>query len=202
MIDISGQKFGKLTANSPCGKNSKGVIVWACTCDCGRTDKASLTALRQWKTQCVKCSYSQRNSGKNNPNYQFGESHTRLYNVWYHMKKRCYDPNNDSYKNYGGRGIKVCTDWENSYQSFAKWARNNGYKDGLEIDRIDNDGDYCPQNCRWATKKEQANNRRSSRFVQLGENRVTVAQAADILGIGYNDAYAKAKSNGWELASP
>lgn len=104
--------------------------------------------------------------GENNPFYKHGETGTRLHRIWNHMRERCNNPSCKRYSSYGGRGIKVAEEW-NDYITFRNWALSNGYSDTLTIDRVDNDGDYTPNNCRWATVKEQANNRRNNRNITI-----------------------------------
>jgi hypothetical protein len=94
-----------------------------------------------------------------------GQRHSRLYRIWDGLRRRCNDPKAASYKSYGGRGIKVCPEWDNDFQSFYEWAMANGYEEDLTIDRINNDGNYEPNNCRWVTPKEQAKNKRNTPYV-------------------------------------
>lgn len=98
-------------------------------------------------------------AGKVGP-LKHGESRSRLYSVWRGMKSRCANKSNAAYKYYGGRGIRVCAEWVNSYESFSMWAKRSGYRDGLELDRVNNNGNYCPSNCQWATRRQQMANTR------------------------------------------
>lgn len=131
-----------------------------------------------------------------------GEAHGRLYSVWNMMKQRCGDPNNAYYKNYGGRGIKVCDEWK-EYTAFRDWAITNGYDETAEhgkctIDRINNNGNYEPGNCRWVSKKEQARNRRSNRFIEYNGKRQTLAEWAEETGIYALTIHNRLKS-GWSV---
>ena len=107
----------------------------------------------------------------------------RLYNIWMHMKERCNNPNFKYYKNYGGRGIRVCPEWNNSYEAFREWAFENGYSDNLTLDRVENDCGYSPENCRWATRKEQANNRRCNRILELNGERHNIQEWCELTGV-------------------
>ena len=111
-----------------------------------------------------------------------GQRRTKLYGVWCTMKSRCNNKNTRSYKDYGGRGIKVCEEWFNSFGSFYEWSIQNGYKEGLQIDRIDNNGNYCPENCRWITRKENMNNTSKNVFLEYNGDTKTLSQWSDIVG--------------------
>ena len=118
--------------------------------------------------------------------YEEHDTKNRLYRIWADMKRRCKNPDRPCYKDYGGRGIRVCQEWENSFDSFREWALNNGYSDDLSIDRIDNDGNYEPSNCRWATPKEQANNKRNNFYISYkGETR-TLTEWCEVFGLDRN----------------
>lgn len=116
-----------------------------------------------------------------NPHYMVG---TRLYRVWSNMKSRCLNPNSDQYKWYGARGICVDQLWQN-FQPFMKWALENGYSEEMELDRIDNDKNYSPENCRWITHKEQCRNRRSNHRVRLDGKEMLLTDAAKEVGKSY-----------------
>ena len=112
-----------------------------------------------------------------------GHQKTRLYRTWRHMKERCLNPNNNRYSLYGGRGITVCEEWARSFNSFFEWAIENGYEENLTIDRIDTNGNYCPENCRWADSLFQQNNKRSNRRITFNGETKTIAEWSRITGI-------------------
>lgn len=122
-------------------------------------------------------------------NFRHGGRYTRLYDIWRHMKGRCYNKYDKKYYRYGERGIKVCEEWKNDFKEFHDWAMSNGYSDDLTIDRIDNDGNYEPSNCRWANAKRQANNRgiRKDAIVIVWNGQTkTLSEWSKVLGIKYN----------------
>lgn len=115
-------------------------------------------------------------------NYKHGLCNSRIYGIWCHIKDRCCNSKDVRYKDYGGRGIKICKEWKNDFAKFYDWALKNRYNDSLTIDRIDVNGDYCPENCRWITIKEQQNNRRDNVFILLNGEKHTISEWARIVG--------------------
>ena len=109
---------------------------------------------------------------------------SRLYRIWSLMKSRCTNPKLDFYDRYGGRGIQLCDEWK-TFEIFAEWARKNGYRDGLSIDRINVNGNYEPENCQWSTDIEQARNKRTSHFISINSESKTIAEWAEISGLPY-----------------
>lgn len=134
----------------------------------------------------------------NKGSFIHGESKTRLHNTWCGMIDRCNNKKDASYPRYGGRGIKICEEWLNDYRNFAKWARKNGYTDELTIERIDVNGDYCPENCKWATTKEQARNRRTTKWVEWQGRKMSLAEAAEMANLPYKQVHFRIKK-GWSL---
>lgn len=183
-IDLTGEKYNSLsvieqadTRILPSGQHK---TMWKCMCDCGNITVVASYALRSGGIKsCKKCGkMKSANSRKTH-----GKSYTRLHNIWSGMKARCYNKNHDYYKNYGGRGVTVCEEWRDNFQAFYDWAVSNGYSTELTIDRINNDGNYEPSNCRWSTKKEQANNTRKNKRITFNGKTQTLSQWADEYGL-------------------
>jgi hypothetical protein len=174
---LIGAKFGQLTILEVGSRVGRQRMV-TCGCDCGRKTSLRLSRLREAQRTgrpigcgCLRGKWFRHN-----------DSRSRLYRVWEHMLRRCNKPNNRAYASYGGRGIKVCNEWHD-YLVFRNWAKTSGYQEGLSIDRINNDAGYCPENCRWATAKEQMNNRRVCVFIEHQGKRQTLTQWSEELGI-------------------
>jgi hypothetical protein len=149
-LDLSGQTFGKLTVINK-NRNSKGRVIWDCQCSCGGNTQVLTHRLTTGHTKSCGCGrkYSEH-----------GQARTRIYRTYAKMKARCYRETEPSYKNYGARGIKICDEWLNNFKAFYDWAIANGYSDDLSIERLDVNGDYCPENCTWIPLSEQTENRR------------------------------------------
>ena len=174
-IDLTGNTYGRLKVVELAGKNSKGKLLWRCECKCGNEAVIIGENLKTRVTTSCGCYRKEvevvagvthglsRKNGKTD----------RVYSIWLDMKKRCSNPKNKEYKNYGGRGIRVCNDWASDYVKFYEWAMINGYSDKLTLDRIDVDKNYGPDNCKWSTWIEQGRNKRLSPKNTSGVSGVT-----------------------------
>lgn len=195
VIDITGRRFGRLVVLQQAEQSQSGDIRWLCQCDCGKITTVRGSCLRSGHTQSCGC-YQRERTG--NANRRHGETDSRIHHEWAAIKARCYNPKNKRYNRYGGRGITLCPEWRESFEAFRYWALANGYRDDLTIDRIDNDGNYCPENCRWATQKEQQNKRSNTKKVEYkGETR-SLKQWAEKYGIRYATFYRRLR-DGWSF---
>ncbi len=186
-VDIVGLRFNRLVVKqrsgtyvSPAGAKH---AQWECLCDCGNTIFVTTGKLRSGNTQSCGCLQRERTSRASRTH---GESRTRLYQIWKGMKARCHNRNYTQYKDYGGRGITICDVWQQNYEAFRRWAAESGYAHNLTIDRIDVNGDYCPENCRWITLREQQDNRRNTVRITTGDVTHTAKEWAEVTGIPYN----------------
>ena len=181
IVDIKGKKFGRLTVLECVGiENHK--AKWLCVCDCGKRVVVAGSDLRLGNTKSCGCYHSQR---AKEVRTKHGKTETRLYSIWTDIKTRCYNKNREKYKIYGARGIKVCDEWVNDFQAFYNWAIENGYQDNLSIDRIDVNSNYEPNNCRWATAKEQANNTRTNHCFIIDNEKLTLKQISEKYNLNY-----------------
>lgn len=193
LIDLTGKRFGRLTVIRQDGNTKNGSAKWLCICDCGNHKTIKGVNLRNGQTTSCGC-YQKEQVMRFGNVYKptHGHSRERLYRVWKSMLHRCLSVHSSSYDSYGGRGIKVCEEWR-EYDVFKEWALNNGYSEGLSIDRIDVNGNYCPDNCKFSTTKEQANNKRSNVFVEINGESKTIAQWAEYAGLPYETVRQRIK---------
>ena len=169
-VDLTGQKLNLLTVLE-LSHIEKGQRIWKCKCDCGRITYVSTNKLKNKNTKSCGCLRH-----KTKTNLKHNKHNTRLYHIWNGMKQRCNNPNTIKYQNYGGRGIKVCKEWQNDFIAFYNWAIENGYDETKSrkeqsIDRINVNGNYEPNNCRWVTQSENCRNRNNN--VYLTKNGIT-----------------------------
>ncbi len=192
--DLTGQKFGLLTVIGLAETDTRKTY-WVCKCDCGnmktvRSDSLLCGAIKS--CGCIKRKQDEVNLTKNHRHKMSG---TRIYSEWQGMKGRCYNKGSARYADWGGRGIEVCEQWRNSFESFYTWAMANGYQDNLTIDRIDNNGNYCPENCRWVGQQEQCRNRRSNINITIGNSTRTLMEWCEIFQVDYTNVNARYHRN-------
>lgn len=193
--DLTGRKFGRLKVIKYDGSNKYGRALWLCQCDCGNTKAIIGSSLLRGLTISCGC-YNKEHSKEVHLKHK--QSYSKLYKVWQAMKTRCYSKNFIYYCNYGGRGIKICDDWKKSFLKFYEWAITNGYKEELTIDRINNDDDYKPNNCRWVTRKQQNNNMRTNIFIEYNGKKQTISELADKYDLSRVALYYRLK-RGWNI---
>lgn len=184
--NLIGKKFGRLVVIAfDEERTSDRRYKWICKCDCGNIKSVSGRSLKNGYTKSCGCITRRSYDAK-----------SRLYHIWIGMRSRCNSPKSDAYKNYGGRGIRVCDEWNNDFEIFQRWAIENGYASDLTIDRIDVDGDYEPLNCRWITRDEQAKNKRNNNSICIDGDERIIADWERIIGGSQGVIYHRLKS-GW-----
>ena len=192
--DLTGKKFGRLIVIRRDGSDNSKHATWLCRCECGNKVVVSAYSLKSGNTQSCGCLQKERAKKAKTTH---GLRHTKLYVSWFNMKQRCSNVNYEHYKYYGGRGITYCQEWER-FEPFKDWAMKNGYQDNLTIDRIDVNGNYEPDNCRWATAKEQANNMRTNRLLSYNGETHNMKQWSEIMNINYTTLSWRL-SSGWSI---
>lgn len=197
-IDLTGMRFGKLSVIeraedyvSPRGYRG---VAWKCRCDCGKDVVIRGCNLRNGKSLSCGCNRIEH------PNrLTHGQKGTRLYAIWKSMKGRCYNKNNNSYRDYGGRGITVCDEWRENFENFRDWAITHGYAETLSIDRIDNNCGYSPRNCRWVDWYTQANNTRHNHLVSHNGQTLTLSEWSKSTGVPYHRLKDRINKLGWDI---
>lgn len=193
---LIGQKFGKLTIIElhhkeqvylPSGQKNGFRYFFLCRCECGKNTVVPLNHLRSSHTKSCGCI-----------TLKHGNSESRLFKIYTGMKQRCYNMLNEKFANYGSRGIKICDEWLNDFKTFYDWSILNGYRDNLSIDRIDVNGNYCPENCRWVEMSVQQNNRTNNHLLTYNNCTHTISEWSKILNIKRETIKSRLKYN-WSV---
>lgn len=202
MEDLTGKRFGRLTAVKYTGRRTENVNkypIWECVCECGNIAFVNSCALKSGHTKSCGC-YARDMKSKVHGTHH--GSKTRLYNVWFGMKQRCTKETDDAYQSYGGRGITLCPEWED-FANFREWAIANGYDENAKthectIDRIDNNGPYSPENCRWVTPDIQSRNKRNNRYYTINGETMILKDWARHVGVDVRTICARL-NRGWTI---
>lgn len=202
-FDLSGQRFGRLTAIRKIGKANGHGALWLCSCDCGKDTETRAQYLRSGATTSCGCYrtelLAERMKKIGTEQIKHGKarrgSRDPLFYVWYGMHGRCKYPSHISYKNYGGKGIKVCDEWQ-EFEPFYEWAISHGYKKGLQLDRIDSEKDYSPDNCRFITQSENSKRRKGTHWITINGETHTIPEWAKIVGMTPTGIYYRLR-HGW-----
>ena len=187
--DLTGRRFGRWLVLKETDERKCGNVMWLCKCDCGTIKTVSSNSLKKGKSLSCGC-YNKDIITKH------GMGRTRLHGIWGNIRYRCGNEKSIGAKNYINRGIKVCEEWANSFEAFAEWALANGYTDELTIDRIDNNGNYTPDNCRWTTAKEQGRNKRNNVHLTYNGETHCLSEWAEITNQPYTRLHQR-YSRGW-----
>lgn len=187
-IDITGKRFGNLVAirydHSKIQKCGSRNPYWLFKCDCGNEKVIQKKSVVRGRI--VSCGCQQHK-------LKHGLSYTRIHKIWHGIKQRCLNKNNSRYNWYGGKGIKICDEWKDSFINFYEWSVSSGYNDTLTIDRIDFNGNYCPENCRWISQKDQKRNTSKNILITYKGETLCLAALAEKYGIKFSTAYSRIK---------
>lgn len=183
IVNLKGKIFGQLKVIEMIPKTTRKTY-WLCQCSCGNQKEIRSDSLLSGKTISCGCHRKQQALINLKPNKTHDLSNTRLYKEWQGMKKRCLNKKDKRFSSYGGRGISICKQWL-EFENFCEWAMNNGYQENLSIDRINNNGNYEPNNCKWSTNKEQCNNRRTNILICYKGKTKTLMQWCEELNLNY-----------------
>lgn len=190
--DMSGSRFGRLLVLKESEKRVRGCVCWEAQCDCGVVKTYSGAELRKGRTNSCGCLARELSSKRATTH---GKKGTTIYRIWSGMMDRCNNPNSADWNNYGGRGITVCDEWH----KFENFYRDMGDRPKMHsVDRIDVNKGYSPENCRWATNKEQQNNRRNNRMLTYNGKTQTMSKWASDIGISFACLWRRIRA-GWSI---
>lgn len=199
IIDLVGKRFGRLVVTERAENDKHQQTRWHCRCDCGSEIVVGGALLRRGGAVSCGCLKKERARVLAESHITHGQSKSRMYNIWFNMKCRCHKETAPDYSRYGGRGIMVCDEWRDGFQAFYDWAMANGYQENLSIDRIDSNGNYCPENCRWVDSKVQNNNTRRNHYITYNGETLTIAQWSERCGISKNTLHSRLIKYGWSV---
>lgn len=195
-LELEGKRFGRLVVLERSGSDKQRNIVWKCQCDCGNIHYVKGALLKRGAVTSCGCKQKEACMHVVELGTKHGLSHHPLYQIWKSMRKRCNCKTEKSYPNYGGRGITICSEWDD-YAVFHKWALDNGWHKGVSIDRIDNDKGYSPENCRMATNKMQMRNRRKTVYLEYNGEKRPLSEWCEIYGLNMKTCYGRLHDYGW-----
>lgn len=196
VIDLTGQHFGRLTVIKRAANDKYDNARWLCKCECGAEKIVTCQGLRGGFVLSCGCYHKDKIRELNTTH---GGSNTRLFSIWRGMRARCNKSRCEAYSYYGGRGIRICDEWNNDFASFRDWSLANGYDDSLTIDRIDTNGNYEPSNCRWVTRKVQQNNTRRTRLFTIDGETKSIAEWCRIYGVPHERTRRRVMNEGWNI---
>ena len=194
LSNMAGRTYGALTVLRFVGRDKEYRDLWECRCTCGKTVAVTGKSLRNGTKKSCGCMQYRWASMKNT---KHGMSNSRLYNIWTGMKSRCFNSKDRKFKNYGMRGITVCPEWRDNFAAFASWAVGNGYEPSLTIERIDVNGNYCPENCTWIPAEKQGANKTNNHRIRFNGKTQTLADWSKELNINYGTLKSRITRYGW-----